>query len=337
MKLKTLLAILALLPLAAVANAQCVGTEDGSGTQCFTLVAGQHTDVGTVCVTAVGDDLEITYSTDNGWKLSETHLWVGTDIAGMPQTRKGSPIPGQFPYPSGDISGSTSYTSLVSLDSIGFSCPSDDQAVLVAAHAVVKRGNGNGGRSETAWSDGARITEKGQWATLSSLSLGCDCDGGGGGGDECEMAFAYRGTMATCFLDIDEDGDNVGDFSTTGWTNGPFGPGNYTFQIYAGASQCSPGTGTFVGYVFVNYDGEAAQVDYEIQAPFTLEETHLYLGNEILPRNESGFFTVAPGQYPESHPVPDSPFSDSYFVNAAGDVNLVAHATVCGFGNGGPQ
>jgi len=66
----------------------CVATEDGSGTQCFDLLAGQHILAGSVCVRIEGDDLAVTYSTTDGWELTETHLWVGTTKDGYGGRRR---------------------------------------------------------------------------------------------------------------------------------------------------------------------------------------------------------------------------------------------------------
>lgn len=81
-----------------------------NGNSSWTLFAGQAIDSGTVSAEVVGSNLEVLYTTTNGWELTEAHLWVGSTKADMPQTRKGSPIPGRFPYNSGDITGVTSHT-----------------------------------------------------------------------------------------------------------------------------------------------------------------------------------------------------------------------------------
>jgi hypothetical protein len=80
---------------ASHANAQCVAVDGGVQTQ--TLFAGQTIDIGTVTMEVVDDNLEVTFQADLGWQLQETHLWVGTNLADMPQTRKGSPKIGNFP------------------------------------------------------------------------------------------------------------------------------------------------------------------------------------------------------------------------------------------------
>lgn len=331
---RTFLASLALgllLTFAPAANAQCVAADDSSGTQCYTLFAGQTIEAGTVCATVNVDDLDITYTTTNGWTLSETHLWVGSSIADMPQTRKGSPIPGQFPYVSGDISGTTTYTSSVALDSIGFSCPGEDATFLVAAHASVARDNGDGTtQTETGWSEGGPITARGNWATISSLTATCSCDdGSGGGGDNCETAFSYA-PDATCFLNIDEDGDGDPDFKRWGWTHGPLTEGTYDYEIYAGAGQCNTNKGTYVGTLTVEYFGGSATVSYDMLSGYTMDETHVYVGSNILPQDK-GFNTVAPGQYGSINDL-DAASTDSHTVTGlSGDVYVVAHAVVCGF------
>jgi hypothetical protein len=63
-----------------------------------TLFAGQTIDAGTVTVQAVGTALCVTFAATSDWAIEETHLAVATSLAGIPQTRKGNPRPGQFPY-----------------------------------------------------------------------------------------------------------------------------------------------------------------------------------------------------------------------------------------------
>jgi hypothetical protein len=61
------------------------------------LLAGQTMDVGDVKVWNDGDYLYVEYET-SGWCLTETHLHVAASLNGIPQTKKGNPIPGQFEY-----------------------------------------------------------------------------------------------------------------------------------------------------------------------------------------------------------------------------------------------
>ena len=326
----TLAASLAVL--AAPSDAQCVLTTDGTGIQCQTLFAGQTIDAGEVCVEIVGTNLVVEYNTANGWELVETHVWVGDSLADMPQTRKGNPKVGNFPYKSGDVTGTTSWSLTVPLANLNFTCPAPDKIFYVAAHAALQKPDDSGGfQTETGWSDGDRFVEKGNWGTFTTITLTCDC------GDtppppvgvSCETAFG-RGSVNTCFLDIDEDGNSDGDFSRWGWSNGPLGPGLYTLDVYAGAGQCDVTKGTLVGTLTVDYvDGMNALVTFSTTGCFSMTETHLYVGNEILARDVNNEFTVAPGQYPLQHDL-NNATEDGYEINGlSGDIYVVGHAVVC--------
>ena len=65
------------------------------------LIAGQHYDIGDVLVWNDADYLYVQYLVDNAdWCLTLTHLEVATSLDGIPQTKKGNPIPGKFGYSS---------------------------------------------------------------------------------------------------------------------------------------------------------------------------------------------------------------------------------------------
>ena len=64
----------------------------------FTLYADQDIDVGTVSVWDDCVDLYVKYETTGGWVMTETHLAVVANSNDFPMTKKGNPIPGQFPY-----------------------------------------------------------------------------------------------------------------------------------------------------------------------------------------------------------------------------------------------
>jgi len=139
------------------------------------------------------------------------------------------------------------------------------------------------------------------------------------GEPECETAYAYGDDLATCFLDIPEVNSN-----NWGWSNGPISdPSSYSWDIYAGAGQCDITKGTLVGTLDVDYSGGICTVFYNIDADFTLDETHLFVGDEMLPRKK-GQFTTAPGQFPYSG-------QSSYTIDGlSGDIYVVAHSVVCG-------
>ncbi len=317
--------------------AATVATANSSGVHCEILYAGQTINAGSVCAEVSGDDLLIVYETSGGWQLEETHLWVGSEIADMPQTRQGNPKIGNFPYASGDITGATVYTVSVPLASIGFSCPADDANYFVAAHASLRKvdSGGNVIQTETGWADGDRFVEQGMWGTYFTITLNCSTSGGG---DKCETAFTYGGgtnaidsDTTNSFLEIDESGDGIGDFNRWGWSIGSLGQGNYEFDIYAGAGQSDITKGTIVGTLFLDYNGTTATVTYSMDAGYTLNETHLWVGNEILARDVNDDYTVAPGQYPFIHGDLGALTNDAFIVATSGDIYIVAHAVVCGF------
>lgn len=332
----TVLAVATMIAKGLAGNvmAQCLATADGTGLETQVLYAGQTIYAGTVSAQIVGDFLEVTYNTTGGWELNEAHLWIGDDIAHMPQTRQGSPKIGNFPYhASYDPSftpGDTSYTVRISLNVIGFSCPSADTTYYVAAHAELQKVDGSGAvtQTETGWADGDRFAEKGMWGTLFDITMTCGCDYGSSSNEiTCETAFA---SGDTCFLDIDEDNDGKGDFNRWGWTLGPLSAGSYLFDIYAGAGQCDTTKGTFAGTLTLNYDGSVATVIYDMAGGFTMDETQLYVGNEILARDVNGEYTVAPGQYGNIHDLTDAGSDIFVIENLSGDIYVVAHSVTCG-------
>ena len=324
-----LLSLLLLFPAFTFAQqATVVG-----GSHCEILYAGQNIDAGLVCVEVVDEDLVVSYSTKDGWGLMETHLWVGDDLADMPQTRKGNPKIGNFPYQAEDLAGATSYSFTLPLSILNFSCPMADTTYYVAAHAAVQRDNGDGTfQTETGWGAGDPIVVKGNWATYFNFTLTCEDDPVDPPEPvSCETTFAFGGDYGTCFIGADFDEDNIDDgFNRWGWSNGPIGPGSYAFEIYGGAGQCDLNKGTHVGTLNVSYDGSVAIVSYQSFEGFYMQETHLYVGNAPLAVDSNGEYTVAPGQYPHKHDLNDVAFDAFVVPDLSGDIYVVAHGVVCG-------
>jgi hypothetical protein len=125
---------------------------------CVDLVAGQHIVAGEVCVVDDGDTLFVSYSTHDGWTLSETHLHVADDVAGIPQNKAGNPRPGHFSRAQVHLPMTTGHTyqyALTELDA------EPAEVLAIAAHAVVRhpaRG------TESAWGAGERFVPRGNWA-----------------------------------------------------------------------------------------------------------------------------------------------------------------------------
>jgi LruC domain-containing protein len=122
-----------------------------------TLVAGQHTAVGTVDAAVSNGDLYVTYTvTSPGIYLSEIHLDIFTSIAQLQAAKKlsgGGAIPGKFAYKQSFTAGSrtTTYTVVVpkaAVDRLNSDC------FFIASHAALSNG-------ETAWGGLTRPTPTG--------------------------------------------------------------------------------------------------------------------------------------------------------------------------------
>jgi hypothetical protein len=140
----------------------------------------------------------------------------------------------------------------------------------------------------------------------------------------CETAYAYGLSYANCFLNIPGVNSN-----NWGWSNGPIGAGIYSWPIYAAAGQCNIDNGILVGTLEVNYTPPTATIEYVMNSGYTLNETHLYVGNLILPKKNNKF-TTAPGQFPYKHDGLNGVSSDSYTISGlSGEIYIAAHSVAC--------
>lgn len=138
------------------------------------LIAGQTINAGVINLSFDSDNLYVTYNTTNGWLLDEVHLWIGTSLAQLPKAGNGNPKIGHFPYKASNLGLVNSYGFTIPLNAFGGYESVCEGTYYVAAHAVVKKSNGNGGFvSETAWGQGPRITNKGNWAMYFGFILQC--------------------------------------------------------------------------------------------------------------------------------------------------------------------
>lgn len=137
--------------------------------ECVDLLAGQDEPVGEVCVVNDGDTLYVEYTTDDGCKLVESHLAISTNEPGSGewtdrqnrwQNRSGNPAPGRFPHSADHDPRVDAFEYTTDLIDITDGVESGD-VIYVAAHAVVKCDDG----CETAWGDGDRFVDRGNWAT----------------------------------------------------------------------------------------------------------------------------------------------------------------------------
>lgn len=114
----------------------------------YDLCAGQTDDIGEVVVTNDAVNLYVTFNiTEPGWYLEETHVAVGNGLADIPQTKKGNPIPGQFPYFCEALE-PMQQTCTVTIPLDGW-C--EDDEIVVATHAAVVEVDGDGCVEELFW------------------------------------------------------------------------------------------------------------------------------------------------------------------------------------------
>ena len=310
------------LVVAAIAGIRVV-TDNPSGIECVDLFAGQHIDVGEVCAEATPDGLCIRYQTSGDWYLDETHLWVGLNLSEMPQNRKGNPKIGHFPY--GDsVPGSQFYEVCIPYSDLGLDeqtiCAAD-QLVLFAAHASVYREvDGQIVQTETGWSDGSPIVEKGNWSTFSSITLSCDDGPEPPLFDDCETAFAFGDVELDDLPDPLDPSQPL--TSRWGWQITMQVGDTLTTPIFAGAGQNDVTKGTYVGDLLLSYDGQVVDATYQMFPEFVMTETHLFVG-------DSNIETAAPGQFGNLHENLETQ-TDLYEVWIdAPEIYVVAHAVVC--------
>ena len=300
-----------------------------SGGNSVKLFAGQTIDVGNLIFDDVDtngdgtdDALKVTYSLTNNWQLTEIHFWIGQTLSEMPVNKAGNPVVGNFPYKFTNLGGASSHTITIPFSAISYEL--SDKTYFIAAHASVRLPNSTGYQTETAWGDGLRMVQRGNWAMYFTINILPDAVTDQPESVVTETAFAYNASYAKTFISQGFNG-------RWGWTNGPLPAGNYTFTLYAGAGNNDLSKGTNVGTVSLNYNGSSASVTYSLNAPYKIEEAHLHLGTDVLPL-KNGEYTIAPGQYPYTKTNTGGISSYTFNVSGlSGDIYLAAHATVSGF------
>lgn len=137
-------------------------SETNSDDHCFStsLIAGQHYVAGNVTVDIDGDNLIITYTTNEDWSIGITHLSVGNcDEDWVPLTGSGNPRIGHFEYTEPFSANSNEIVYVISMEGLG-------DNFCFAAHAEV---NGPSGE-ETAWAEGIEFSGR-SWAMYVEVDL----------------------------------------------------------------------------------------------------------------------------------------------------------------------
>lgn len=105
-----------------------LGLVGSAGAAEYPLYAGQDIPVGVVHVSNDGAAVTVRFdTTDSSWCITETHAHIASALAGIPQTRKGNPIPGQFEF-------SDNHSCV---NEVEYTKNMNSESVYVAAHAVV--------------------------------------------------------------------------------------------------------------------------------------------------------------------------------------------------------
>lgn len=281
------------------------------------LCAGQHTNIGTVTVSNDDANLYVVFTiVEPGWYLEETHVAVGLAEDDIPQTKKGNPIPGQFPYTCETHDPmATTCTAVIPLGDWCY--PSE---IFIAAHAAVAEILGDGCDQMTFWANNAV-----QW------DQGLRKDGGAIAADRSDptAVFELGGPFYSLGFDL------VNDDYADGWLTVEFG-----HPVYNG-----PGPDIVVQEVTYGRDGyplEQAQVfgvengtDY-FAGVVTNKDGGDGLGTADLP---SGITTVdAVKLLDDTDPGPHSGNADGYDVDAIGACWLMTgEETAWGDGCDGTQ
>jgi len=132
------------------------------------LLAGQRIPAGTVTTYIDASNIYVHYSATAPWLLGEVHVAVADSLAGIPQTKRGNPIPGRFAYSASFAPGITEY--IVVIPRVAAVAAADQ--IVVAAHAVVQAPK-NAGGTQTGWGFGFDFPGS-NWATYLVYSVNCN-------------------------------------------------------------------------------------------------------------------------------------------------------------------
>ncbi|HMO04313.1 MAG TPA: hypothetical protein PKC67_11275 [Kiritimatiellia bacterium] len=146
------------LGFAAIGSAQTICGQP----QSYNLIAGQKHDAGDI---VIGNDalyIYVTFFAQDGWLITETHVSAGLNLRDI-----SFGIPGRMPY-KGVHNGVTTVSYAIPKTAFrGSTCG------IIAAHAVVKKTNGNKTQEETAWGEGTKLGRN--WAMYMGYCIK-DCE-----------------------------------------------------------------------------------------------------------------------------------------------------------------
>ncbi len=143
----------------------------------YPIWAGQDIPAGHVSIFNDQDYIYLTYHINADWMMTESHVHVAATLDGIPHTKKGIPIPGQFDYSEEHMPPVNEYTYYIPLDDYDFVC---EQTVIIAAHCALVSADypEEGYESETGW--GGDTSGPGpRWWYYMQYTITCDTPPGG--------------------------------------------------------------------------------------------------------------------------------------------------------------
>ena len=119
-------------------------------------------------------------------------------------------------------------------------------------------------------------------------------------------------------------------FTEWGWTNGalPEAEGfTSRYELFINAGGCDVANATKVGEIKIKHFGGTTTAAYTLLPGFTMSETALYVGNEILPKVGADY-TIDPAMYPNIHKSLGAATTDTYSVSASGNIYIIGYALI---------
>lgn len=118
------------------------------------------------------------------------------------------------------------------------------------------------------------------------------------------------------------------EFDQWGWTNGALTPDEKFishYELFANVGGCDVEGATKVGDMELNYFAGTATATITLLNGFTMSESRLYIGNDMLPRVADDF-TVDPANYPYVHSGLGAAASDTFTVNGlSGNIYIIGY------------
>jgi hypothetical protein len=121
------------------------------------------------------------------------------------------------------------------------------------------------------------------------------------------------------------------EFTQWGWTNGaldPYETFQSRYELWTNVSGCDVSKATKVGDIYLHYYNGTATATITLLDGFTMKESRLYIGHDILPKYE-GAYTVEPEHYPFVHTGLGAVGTDSFTVNGlSGSIYIIGYVVL---------